>query len=216
MTLKPYLFTKQSNSVAQLNLLYIFYKKVWTAAFAELNMGHSKIANDYFRFDLKLGVFHGFEPVAFHAYQFFNLNYISDREHSYFNQFEFPLADELFKRDIKKIATMEYLGVDENYRKINGNNLGPIVTFFATQYLIQQDIDAIVTITRNNRSVNKLCVSMGGEALFTDLPLNNTTVDIFVFRPGQVLLHTDPAIQSQVDDFLNQVGAETQKIKKAA
>lgn len=201
MHLKPYLFTRQSKSITHINLLYDFYKRSWVDAFKELDVDSKKITNDFFRFDIKLGFFNDLEPVAFHAYQFFNLELKSDREHPYFNQFNFSLADELLKRGYKKIATLEYMVVSEKYRRMNGNDLGVVLSGFSTQFLSRQKVDVSLTIARNNRSVNKMCELFGGQLLFKELPLNNTVVDVFVFEPHEVKRHPDPQIQDQVDNL---------------
>lgn len=217
MTLKPQLFYKHSQAYTHQNILFNFYKKVWNQAYEELNIKSSKLADDFYRFDCKLGIFRDLEPIAFHGYQHFNLDLQAHREHQYFTQFGFSLADVLLERGLKKFITMEYLGVCEEFRRINGNHMTSVVGSFSTQFLKNQDCDALLGVSRNNRSVNKLCRLFGGEALFTGIPLNNTSVDVFIFEPKNIQRHPDAEIQDQVDHFLQLTEiAQAEKIAKVA
>ncbi|MCB9072905.1 MAG: hypothetical protein H6623_04720 [Bdellovibrionaceae bacterium] len=198
MTIKSKLFTKGDYTHNDLNILYDFYKKIWSGTFEELNSTKNSIVEDFHRFDVKVGFFDDNFPVAFHGYQFFDLDLISDREHAYFSQVNVPLVKALMDQGIKKISTLEYMCICPDYRKNGNKRIGEILGGFSTQYFIDKKLDGVITITRNDRGVNRMCRMYGGEIIYEALKLHNVEVDIALFRPGFIKPNPDPDVQNTI------------------
>lgn len=205
MEIKSFLFTKENYSQTHMNLLYNFYKETWESTFKELGSAKGSLAEDFCRFDIKVGFFKDLMPLAFHGYQYFDLNLFSDREHPYFKQISVPLVNQLLAKGVSKIATLEYMCVKPKYRRESNNGLGELLGGFSTQYFKDSSVDGVITITRNNRGVNRMCKMYGAEALYEDLKLHNVHVDVMLFKPESIQENPRREVQSEIELLLGQV-----------
>lgn len=206
MNIKPILFTKDTDQIEYLNRLYRFYKATWTNTFKELKSNKNNLSEDFFRFDIKAGLFNGNEALGFHGYQFFDLDRISDREHPYLNQTKEPIVQTLIENNLTKIASLEYLCASPKLRKSQSHiSFGEVIIGFSVNYLKRFDLDGVIGITRNNRSVNKSAHSNGAESLLENLDLHGVKVDIVLFRPKEIKPNPNPIIEQQIDFLLSQI-----------
>ncbi|MCB0347244.1 MAG: hypothetical protein KDD37_00325 [Bdellovibrionales bacterium] len=176
---------------------------VWQSTWDELNVNGVGIHDDFHRFKTKLAFMLDGKPVAFHGYSEFNLKLLSDRNHTYFKKLQAPVVDKLLEKGLYKIATTEYMCVHKDFRKISNHYLGEILGGFSAQYFRNTDYDAMMTVARNDRSVNKMCKMYGAYPVYEKLPLNNVDVDIMVFEPKNIKDNLNPEIQSFINNLFN-------------
>lgn len=187
--------------VEEYQSVYDFFVKSWVSTFEELNCEEVKFKKEFDRFSTIVAVFNDDKPVAFHAYSEFDLNLSSHREHSYFSQVEFPMAEALIQKGFFKVVTMEYMFVDPKFRKTAGFYLGEVLGGVSTQYLKDCNLDAVVTISRNDRGVNKMCEMYGGFPLVTELTMHKVRVDVMCFEPKSICSHPNPLIRKWIEQF---------------
>lgn len=205
MKLKPVLITDTNDNVKHANEMYNFYVEMWQDTWKELGVQGLSLHDDFCRFKQKLAIYTGDTPIAFHGYGKFNLNLLSERNHTYFSKLPQPVVEELLRRDITTFYTMEYMCVHKDFRKVANQYLGDVLGGFSVQYLSYLQSDATVTVTRNDRSVNKMCKMYGAYPIFENVPLNNVEVDIMVFEPSQVKDNPNPEVQNMIHELLQQV-----------
>lgn len=205
MKLKPILFSRDNLNISQLNQLYDFYVNLWQATWKELNVNSLSMHDDFCRFENKLGLYIENQPVAFHGYGGFDLNLKAHQNHTYFKKLQAPVAQDLLNKKLFKIATTEYMCVDPLYRKISNHYLGEILGGFSAQLFRHIPCDAMITVARNDRSINKMCKMYGAYPLYENLSLNNVSVDIMVFEPKNIKDNPNPELQGIISELITQV-----------
>lgn len=189
------------------NGLTAFWRKSWEAVWEELRVQKNMGGDELLRHRFIAGVFHEGEAVCFQAYSTHNMHLTETGNHPYFLALPPAAITALRHKGYHRIATMEYLiaARDSELKQVFGAPLGTLMIGLACRLLTESlPIDAIVTVTRNNRSVNKTCSQFGAYSLLADLPLNNVEVDFMTFEPAKICSHPDPKITQAIDHLWKQ------------
>jgi hypothetical protein len=206
MEIKAKLFTDGSEDINSYNNLFDLYDRLWKEAWTELGVSGQSMYDDLYRFDYKIGFFLKEVPIAFHAYQLFDLKRKADQHHTYFKRLPATIVEKLGEHSIRKVATMEYMAVDPDFRKTAGSNVAEILVGFSTQFFAGMDVDGIITVTRNERRVHELCHKYGSTPLLSNFPFYNVATDIMLFSPHNYTLNPNPETQEKIDKLLADVG----------
>jgi len=186
------------------NRLSEFWRTSWENVWTELNMNKVMAGDELLRHRLMAGLFLDDEPICFQAYSFYNLHIAEVQRHTYFKSLPQLCLALLRQKGHRRIATMEYLVAarDPKIKQSISSPLGTVMIGLACKLLMHNlPVEAIVTITRNNRSVNRTCSEFGAVPLFARLPMNNVEVDFMEFEASKLSEHPDQSVAGAVQDL---------------
>lgn len=144
------------------NALFNFWVKHWSKAFAATGAPEEGWEDHFIRQDVCVGLFLGDQVIACHLYSMYDLRSSASLGSEYFHYFsELSIAD-LKKRRLSHLMSMEYLGVDGDYR-INQQNvgLGKLVVALGTRVSEAMGADAALGMPISTTKVDKMFEDVG-------------------------------------------------------
>lgn len=176
------------------NQAFEVWKKTWTRAFSEMGSPPPNPDN-FIRQNVILAIAHGQEVAALHLYTIFDLRLQAHREHSYLTKHCTPKAlAKLESQGVKRVMSMEYLCVDENYRSSKvGVNLSSVISGAGMEWAKEQRVDGVLGMARNEKNIDKLGKALGGEVLDVIPNLHNESWAVIGFLRENLQPHPQEA-----------------------
>lgn len=186
------------------NELAAFWRNSWEEVWRELKIEKSMGGEELLRHKLLTGLFVSGRPICFHAYSYFNLNIHEVEKHSYFRGLPVEAFTLLREQGYGRIATMEYLVAARSPEFKSYFGVLPSLAMIGLGCKLLSEslpIDAIVTVTRNNRWVNAACAHFGAQALSVNLAMHNVQVDLMSFERQNIKNHPKNDVTQAIESL---------------
>ncbi len=168
---------------------YRFWRENWDAVYKELNAGFKVNPDDFFKQDFIPVIVHEENIVAIHLYSLYDIRSDVSLEHSYLSHnFNHSYFEDLRRKNIEKVMSMESLFVNPAYRKSKtGISMVHVLGSLGQRvFLNYTDAHAIIAPARNDNKVSNVAYEIGFEPIQREVTLNNVPVDLLICRRDKV------------------------------
>jgi len=169
---------------------YEYWKKNWLTQFRKNDPNFIQFSDNYLRQKEIFCLFSNDEPIALVALDYFNLNFQSQRDHSYFSEIPFDIINSLIESDKAEFVTLNQLLVTnmwiENLRTVD------IITGLIVFRLMTTHLNQGVCYTRNLGKINKLAQRWGGQIIRPNIIIHNEPSDFVVFPKNSFITANMP------------------------
>lgn len=165
--------------------------KVWTDTYKGRDFEVK--AEEFIRHDLICAVMAGSEACAVHCYSFFELSSKPDVHTKYFQFFSPTFVEEMKKRDVHTVMSMEYLTVNEKFRSsVIGFSLGRALIQLGVRLFEETPGHAIVAPARKDVKVHEMAYDCGFTCIEPDIIQRGFACDMIAFFKGDHKNVSDP------------------------
>lgn len=168
-----------------------FWKQFWQTEFTKIDPAYRVREDDFYRQTRIMVMTHESEIVAMHLYQLFDLRLQAALSHSYISgSFNAEYLDALTARKIKRVMSMEYLTVNEDWRsKSLGVPLAYVIGEIVVKVARSLGVQAAIAPARSDYKVSTVCEDIGGSTVVRDVEFHNVKCDLILlptetFRPS--------------------------------
>ena len=167
--------------------IYQLYKRVWAKELKELDGQEEIYSNDFLRHDSLCALLFDDKPVAFFCFSAINPASEIRRGDSWFHAWPENIMKKLGQSYTYALMP-QWFGVCPHFRKTNQEipiNLAQVTTEVWAKIILEFGFEAGFGTTRNNRGVNKLVQSVGGQKITSSLD-HGVEVDLFLMTPENI------------------------------
>ena len=164
-------------------------------------------ADDFFRQDLISVIHRGNTIVGMTLHHIFDLQYESNREHSYFSSnYSKPFLEKLVDMGVNRAMSIEYLTVNPLWRKnnIDGFSLVDCLGSLATNFMGTFPIDAMIAPARADVGVSKVAKELGYISLQEGEVRHNVLCDLICLLRENIKLSQDVRVREAVSNLWKQ------------
>lgn len=164
------------------NDLYAYWKSSWTETFRSLNSESVPQTEDFLRQNIVSGLFCGGRPIGFQTNTFFNLSFGAHCDHPYMRRYPAETVTGLRSARVRRVMSIEYLYIEPEFRRSRVSaSLSAVLLALALKCFQVSSCDAVVSIPRNDRGINRIFYALGAVPLRKDMELHNVKVDLILF-----------------------------------
>ncbi len=158
------------------------------------------LSDEFFRQHEVVAIYYKAQPVGLFIFDWLNLQFKSTREHSYFSNFPNSVLDTLVSRNIKTLMSASHLCVHPDWRRRKiGPGISEICYGIAAKRMFDSNAEALITYTRNDRSIHQIVYDFGGEAIQRNILSHGIPADIIIIHRSKIKPCSKPQIQAAVD-----------------
>lgn len=201
--LEYHVFTTNHPALAERELfekVYLFWHEQWSRTFSEL-VGLEKLySDDFLRHQEKTFLTYRGEVVAYFGLNWYDLNLLSHRSHSYFKVYPVDALDFLHRQDLKRVMTMGFLCADSKWRRSQvGLLVADCIVSLAYRRFKYSEADTLISFTRNNRKIDEMGYRNGSRTLKAGVKQYNVDVDFIYTLKNEVRESEDLTLRRTVD-----------------
>lgn len=179
---------------------YKLWKKNWQDTFAQLKSEAKLRADDFTRQQVISALFSGDTAVGLLLHTHFNLDLEAVREHTYLSTYPAEIINSLREQGCAEVLSMEYLTLDENWRKhLVGVSMAEVILGLGVKVLEASGFGSMLVVTRNEKKVNEILYGYGARCLAPNLTKHNVAVDLVSLDRGK----THPGEHSEVNQLID-------------
>lgn len=179
-----------------------FWKTFWTEILKENRTAEHVRVADFFRQDCVTLLVHDEEVIAMHTYTFFDLTLAGTKEHEYFERYSQKFLQDLRRRRVSRVMTMEFFSVARQWRGSQvGVSLASVLAGLGLRIAKEAGVDATISVARADIGAAKIGHDFGAVSLDTKVMVYNTPCDLVAFLPEKLHPHPDPVVNDLVDHF---------------
>jgi hypothetical protein len=177
-----------------------FWRDFWTGVLRANETPDKLDEGEFRRIDRIAVLLHGERPIGLIGHTFFDLKYLSEREHSYFkHRYNEAFMRELEKRGATRIMTEEYLAVAPDWRKSRLDvSLASVLIGLGLKLAQAEQVQAVVTVPREDISMDKRTMEQGAVRVQSGLDIYNTPCSLVAFFPETIC----PAPDEKVNELI--------------
>ncbi|WII73760.1 hypothetical protein QJS83_07705 [Bdellovibrio sp. 22V] len=165
-----------------------FFNKIyaaWKVTFKEVveSAGGVLDPDDFFRCDHVGVITHKNEIVGLSLLTMFDLKLHSSVEHHYIRALENPTQEQLLKRGISRLISIEYLNVLPEWRKSHSNVAWTEVLIgMGLKFMDESVADVIIGMPRIDRKVDQICQNLEGYEIQAPISKMNYPCAVLIFN----------------------------------
>ncbi len=187
------------------NLFFDYWHDFWLNVFKDNGTNEKPTIEDFYRQDIIFGLLgQDSEIIGSLSSSLYNLNSrVLDCQNYFLKSYDFKILDLLRQENIKSIMTLEYLGVNGEYR-LNSASISNASLFFgvACTYFLNLDVDAIIASCRVDRKVNEKLIDFGAEPIGEEFYLHGTPCQAMLLKKENFSHHPDDLVVSTYQGLL--------------
>ena len=184
------------NAVKLYNNCFQLWKTLWNETFEELGE-EKKVDADEFHVLNELCILHmGEIPIGLISIKWIDLLLEPTLSTSYFKSFPEETLEKLKQNDLNKVGGIGNLVFSKQYRRSNSNiPWAELLVGLCMKRVFEAGGKSSLCYTRNNRGVDKLAYTYGGNALWKKLVRHNVEVDIITMQKKNFKESDRPEVQ---------------------
>lgn len=204
-TLMPGNIAGHSYLIDQYNLVFGFWKGIWSETLHKLNLPALEIAQ-FLRHNYVSAITYEDKVVACHLYTKYDIRLEATKESEYFKQFSSELITHCQRKNINTILTQEYLSVAPDFRKSVSGISGPeLVTGLGIHVMFHTNSDSTAgTVRAGAPSVERVGNEMQCELLDTVVERYNLPHKFFIAEKSKVQLPGNEETKTLVKRLWNE------------
>jgi hypothetical protein len=180
------------------NAVYNFWVSHWTKAFASTGAPQKGWEDHFLRQDFATGLVLGDEVIACHLYSTYDLRSSAAIGSEYLHYISEPSIAKLKAKNYINLVSMEYLGVNSEYRiNSTGVSLGEVIGTLGVHMAEAIGADGVLGMPISTTKVDKMMYNISGEVIQEGIEKYGYSLHLQVAPSAPRPPSRDPAIENQ-------------------
>lgn len=173
------------------NKTYQLWRRVWCKTLEELEGLTTLHSNEFTRHDFVKTLFYKDKAIAMICYSHADLSIESRRDDHWFKPWPDDLKQKLSKKYPNSLLAAWFCVTPELRKSKFISNIKPakIILESLANLVVHENLDSCFGISRNERSVNKLTLSIGG-TIYGESEYYNCEVNLFLIKPKEIKIQS--------------------------
>lgn len=203
------------------NKIYSCWNSVWTSAYGEIKYqkeSENLKSDSFTRQDFVAAIFLKNECIAFILFRHADLNLITTKEDSFFDQWS-EIHLKAVNKAGKNLLICGNLGVHPSFRQNKlGISLKELIGGVISEITLQSLTDATLATPRRDKNVQGAAYAWGAVPIAQDIPWGcGIQIDLISFNKANLLKHRNHELRPLVDElWLNKIIVEQSSFESLA